>query len=73
MCLSSHKNKQTLTICISFSSVASAYNHARKAAAPITPKIKTKLGRGYNPSLVNYKDSEYHYGSGETNLYYFFA
>ncbi len=26
-------------------------------------KIKTKLGRGYNPSLVNYKDSEYHYGS----------
>jgi len=27
------------------------------------PKIKTKLGRGYNPNLVNYKDSEYHYGS----------
>jgi hypothetical protein len=42
------------------SSVASAHN--RKASA-VTPKIKTKLGRGYNPSLVNYKDSEYHYGS----------
>ena len=26
-------------------------------------KIKTKVGRGYNPSLVNYKESEYHYGS----------
>ncbi len=26
-------------------------------------KLKTKLGRGYNPSLVNYKESEYHYGS----------
>ena len=25
--------------------------------------MKTKLGRGYNPSLVNYRDSEYHYGS----------
>jgi hypothetical protein len=30
---------------------------------PIKLKIKTKAGRGYNPSLVNYKDSEYHYGS----------
>ena len=28
-----------------------------------SPKLKTKLGRGYNPNLVNYKDSEYHYGS----------
>ena len=27
------------------------------------PKIKTKIGRGYNPNLVNYKESEYHYGS----------
>lgn len=28
-------------------------------------KLKTKLsgGRGYNPGAVNYKDSEYHYGS----------
>ncbi len=26
-------------------------------------KIKAKLGRGYNPGLVNYKESEYHYGS----------
>ena len=30
---------------------------------PIKLKIKTKVGRGYNPSLVNYKESEYHYGS----------
>ena len=29
---------------------------------PIKLKIKTS-GRGYNPSMVNYKDSEYHYGS----------
>ena len=21
------------------------------------------MGRGYNPNLVNYRDSEYHYGS----------
>ena len=30
------------------------------------PAIKLKIkksGRGYNPSLVNYKESEYHYGS----------
>ena len=44
------------------SSVASAHNRKASASA-VTPKIKTKLGRGYNPSLVNYKDSEYHYGS----------
>jgi hypothetical protein len=43
------------------SSVASAAHNRRKSV--ITPKLKTKLGRGYNPSLVNYKDSEYHYGS----------
>merc|ERR1712038_793863 len=30
---------------------------------PIKLKIKTKVGRGYNPALVNYKESEYHYGS----------
>jgi len=42
-------------------SVASAAHNRRKSV--ITPKLKTKLGRGYNPSLVNYKDSEYHYGS----------
>jgi hypothetical protein len=23
-----------------------------------TPKLKTKMGRGYNPNLVNYRDSE---------------
>ena len=44
------------------SSVASAHNRKASASA-VTPKNKTKLGRGYNPSLVNYKDSEYHYGS----------
>ena len=36
---------------------------SRKAAAKASPKIKAKLGRGYNPNLVNYKESEYHYGS----------
>ena len=30
---------------------------------PIKLKIKAKVGRGYNPALVNYKESEYHYGS----------
>ena len=25
--------------------------------------MKAKMGRGYNPNLVNYKESEYHYGS----------
>lgn len=30
---------------------------------PPIPKLKIKKGRGYNPSLVNYKESEYHYGS----------
>ena len=48
------------------SSVASARNHHKRkaaAAALVTPKIKAKSGRGYNPSLVNYKESEYHYGS----------
>ena len=29
---------------------------------PLKLKIKTS-GRGYNPALVNYKESEYHYGS----------
>ena len=42
------------------SSVSSRKAASGKAA---TPKVKTKLGRGYNPSLVNYKESEYHYGS----------
>ena len=38
---------------------------SRKAPKVSTqsPKVKTKLGRGYNPNLVNYKESEYHYGS----------
>ena len=35
----------------------------RGTVPPIKLKIKTKVGRGYNPSLVNYKESEYHYGS----------
>ena len=36
---------------------------SRQHVPPIKLKIKTKVGRGYNPSLVNYKESEYHYGS----------
>lgn len=32
-----------------------------KASAPSSSK--SSGGRGYNPGLVNYKDSEYHYGS----------
>ena len=41
------------------------FNFSRPSGTlpPIKLKIKTKAGRGYNPSLVNYKDSEYHYGS----------
>ena len=27
------------------------------------PKSEKKDGRGYNPAAVNYKESEYHYGS----------
>lgn len=41
---------------------ASSRVQVQEAAATPT-KLKTKLGRGYNPNLVNYKDSEYHYGS----------
>ena len=35
------------------------------SAAKVPPlKLKIKAsGRGYNPALVNYKESEYHYGS----------
>ena len=46
------------------SSVASNGLHGRSV-----PKLKLKTkhgnssGRGYNPSAVNYQDSEYHYGS----------
>jgi len=39
----------------------------KKGKSPAKPKLKTKLGRGYNPNLVNYKDSEYHYGSDFEN------
>jgi nucleosome-remodeling factor subunit BPTF len=50
------------------SSVASnGHNTAATNSANRTvPKLKIKVskdGRGYNPSMVNYKDSEYHYGS----------
>merc|ERR1712141_847602 len=35
-----------------------------KKAKKVSPiKIKLQKSRGYNPSLVNYKESEYHYGS----------
>ena len=39
------------------------YFLSRQHVPPIKIKIKTKVGRGYNPALVNYKESEYHYGS----------
>ncbi len=42
---------------------SSVSSSRKKPAAPTPSKVKTKLGRGYNPSLVNYKESEYHYGS----------
>jgi len=49
------------------SSVTSSTRKKKKGKSPIKPKLKTKLGRGYNPNLVNYKDSEYHYGSDFEN------
>ena len=45
------------------SSVSSNSKKKSKKITIKTPKLKTKMGRGYNPNLVNYKDSEYHYGS----------
>jgi len=46
------------------SSVSSTAKKSRSSKKTVPKlKIKTKLGRGYNPNLVNYKDSEYHYGS----------
>ena len=45
---------------LSRASRSSSVSSAKKQK---TTKIKTKIGRGYNPSLVNYKESEYHYGS----------
>ncbi len=45
------------------SSVASN-GPSRSAAVSSSTKQKIKhSGRGYNPSMVNYKESEYHYGS----------
>jgi len=49
------------------SSVTSSTKKKKKGKSPVKPKLKTKLGRGYNPNLVNYKDSEYHYGSDFEN------
>jgi len=39
--------------------------NSRKASKVSPSKLKTKIkiGRGYNPSIVPYKESEYHYGS----------
>ncbi len=47
------------------SSVASNSNRGGGGAGGGIPKLKlkTKLGRGYNPGLVNERESEYHYGS----------
>ena len=42
---------------------ASSVSSTAKKKSTKKLKLKTKLGRGYNPNLVNYKDSEYHYGS----------
>ena len=45
------------------SRASSVSSNAKSKKSAKKPKIKTKLGRGYNPNLVNYKESEYHYGS----------
>mgnify|MGYP001364768589 CR=1 FL=1 len=48
----------------SVSSTAANRSSTKSKSSAKKPKVKTKLGRGYNPNLVNYKESEYHYGSG---------
>lgn len=48
---------------LSRASRSSSVSSSRKKAKTASPKVKTKIGRGYNPALVNYKESEYHYGS----------